>query len=63
MNKIIYDKNLGYIRATCRPEQDHVAVMSNYQNVDFIEVEFLPHKDQMNQLKVNIKTKQLENEI
>ena len=60
MYKIIFDKTLGFIVGTCVPAQDHYVVMGIYTNVDFIELESLPHKDLLHRYRVNLTTRQLE---
>lgn len=59
MFKIIFDKTSGEVVATCMPQQDADAVLSNYSNVDISTVETLPGKLEINFYKVDLNSKVL----
>jgi hypothetical protein len=61
VNKIIFDQTTGLIKATCYPNQDVARVMSNYQNVNYIEIDSnLPDWVEVCSLWVNPETLTLE---
>jgi hypothetical protein len=42
MYQAIYDNTTGNILAYCRPEQNLTVLISNYTNVDYINIDELP---------------------
>ncbi len=60
MIKVIYNINDGRILGTCLPGQDLVAVMSNYPDSDYIEVEEFSFDKLSKKYRINLETKQIE---
>lgn len=60
MYKAIYEKSTGRVIAYCMPEQNLEILMSNYQNVDFIELDSLPMGLRQYTWRIDFKTMTLE---
>lgn len=60
MIKVIYNINTGRILGSCVPGQDLNAVISNYSDCDYIEVEEFSLDKLSKKYQVNLETKQIE---
>ena len=59
--KVIYDQDTGVIKAWCSGAQDHKIVMTNYENVNWIDTDVEPttHLESYS-YSVNLDTLQVE---
>jgi hypothetical protein len=59
MYKCIFNKTTGQIFAICRPEQDFQAVLGNYIDADWIDIDSQPTTLRNLNWYVNVETREL----
>lgn len=61
MYKAIFNKDSGKILAYCYPTQDLTRLMSNYNNSDYIAIDYIPPMKEFGRWGVDVATKKLIN--
>jgi hypothetical protein len=59
MYKAIFNKTTGNIVAICMPQQDYLAVMENYENVDVADIDQQPSSIRNINWHIDLETKEL----
>ena len=57
--KCIFNQITGLIYTFTNEKQNHVLMMDNWPNTDFIDVDFIPNKNEVWDYYVDINTKKL----